>query len=609
MFDLLEDVVGAVGGVVNNVVEAVGEAAEEVFETANEVAQEAAQAAEDVAKDPAGAAVGAVKWLAGEFNKVAPPFIADPVNDVLDDFILLRQTTEWRPQFHFTPEAGWMNDPNGLVYAAGEYHLFYQHIPHSQTHDLASFSFAAHMPGLCWGHAVSRDLVRWEHLPVALPPAPRSLAPGLPFSGCAVPGGVGTGDLCDAAEADGDCLVAVFTEVDAFGTNQRQCLAVSADRGRMWSLHEGNPVLPNSGGLLSHFRDPKVFWHAPEGRWVMALAAGDKVRFFGSEDLQTWGPLGHFDLRGMLAERMGLVPFVECPELIELPVFGAGKKVKGEQEGGKTRWALIFSKGYIPGWGPTEVRYFIGDFYGSDFTTDQPASRRFDHGPDCYATQSWSNVEGRRVLAAWMNNWHYAESIPTSPWRGSLTVPRTVSLVEDRGRLALAQAPVRELESLRRAEERVSLEDVPLGGRQRVRGVRGAALDISAVFQIGGADQVGLRVRVGEGQATTIGWGADHRLVLDRSRSGADVFPADSPGRFTAPLALCGDTLWLRVLVDRSSVEVFADSDGVVVDSAGYRAVLSALIFPDLRSDRLEVFATGGEPRLLRLEVYPMDSI
>lgn len=607
MAGLLEDIAGAIGQAVGEVAEAVGEGAREVVETAAEVVNEVVETAEEVARDPASAAVAAGEWLVDEFNKVAPPILADPVNDVLDNFVQLQPTSQWRPRFHFTPERGWMNDPNGLVYAEGEYHLFYQHVPYARSHDLNYFPFPAHMHDICWGHAVSKDMVRWEHLSVALPPGPRALFSGIPFSGCAVLDSAGTSVLCDAVQDGEACLVAVFTEVDFLGLNQRQSLAVSLDRGRTWSLHEGNPVLPNP--IVPHFRDPKVFWHAPSERWVMALAAGDKVRFFWSEDLETWGPLSDFQLDGMLTESLGMAPFVECPELIELPVFDADAGTKGEAEGERTGWALIFSKGYPPGQGSTGVQYLIGSFDGSCFTPFHTTPRRFDHGPDCYATQSWSNLGERRVLAAWMNNWQYAEYIRTSPWRGSLTVPRSVSLVEEHGRIELAQSPVPELEALRRTEERVVLEDVRLVGRRRVRGVRATALDIRAVFEVGGADEVGLCVRTGGGQETRVGWSANHRLFLDRRQSGGQEFHAEFAGRYTAPLALCGNTLWLRVLVDQSSVEAFADGNSDIIDSAGYRAVLSALVFPDLESDRLEVFATGGEARLLRLEAYPMNSI
>ncbi|MCA9771207.1 MAG: glycoside hydrolase family 32 protein [Myxococcales bacterium] len=478
----------------------------------------------------------------------------------------------WRPQFHFTPERNWMNDPNGLVYYQGEYHLFYQFEP-----DRPILLF------MHWGHAVSRDLAHWEHLPIALRP---TLADGLVFSGSAVVDRANTSGLCEGADpADPSCLVAIFTHFGPPGLTQKQSVAVSQDRGRTWELYPGNPVLPNPG--TPDFRDPKVFWHAPTARWIMVLAVGDHVEFYGSANLLDWTDLSAFGPAGVTD---GLW---ECPDLFELPVAGAP---------GETRWILQvdYNPGFLAGF--SGGQYFVGDFDGATFTPEHTDIRRVDGGADFYAAQSWSDAPGgRRIWIAWMSDWRYALAVPTTPWRGAMTIPREVGLARRDGHTVLVQQPAAELKALRhrriasernrRVEDRSSLLD----------GIQGDTLEIVAAIRPEGATRVGLRVRVGEGEATTIGYDVSAgRLYVDRRNAGTSAFNPAFAARHEALMPLRDGLLDLRVFVDWSSVEVFADGGAVV---------LTDLIFPSPESRGLELFSEGGAATVVSVEVHEVASI
>jgi len=462
-----------------------------------------------------------------------------------------------------------MNDPNGLVFFQGEYHLFYQHQP-----DIPFFG-AMH-----WGHAASRDLVRWRHLPVALFPD-RIL--GQPYSGSAV---ALSGDPAGLCAADESCLVALFTHHGGFSGGEKQSLAVSRDSGRSLELYPDNPVLPNPG--QRDFRDPRVFRHEPSRSWIMALAAGDRVQFYGSPDLITWSFLSGF------VPPDGLSGVLECPDLFPLPVEG---------EPGQSRWVLKVdvNQGLLAD--SIGGIFYLGDFDGVRFTAEDRRSGRADHGRDFYAAQSWSDApEGRRIWIAWMNNWQYALFLPTSPWRGAMTIPRELRLRRQGGAILLCQAPVAEMQTLRHCCL-VSLRDQVIEGKlDLVEGVSADALEILAVIDPAGAAETGLRVRVGRDgqQATLVGYDSRAQAVfVDRGGSGAFFGPSLSP-RHTAPLPLPDGTLTLTILVDWSSIEVFA-GDG--------QAVISDLIFPDPESRGIEVYAAEGSAFLRSLEIYALKSV
>lgn len=487
----------------------------------------------------------------------------------------------YRPQYHFTPAVNWMNDPNGMVYYDGEYHLFYQYNP-----------FGDRWGHMSWGHAVSPDLVHWEHLPVAIPEADGVMA----FSGSAVVDWNNTSGFGEGGEPP---LVAIYTAHQS--GNQSQYIAYSTDRGRTFTVYDGNPVLDIG---LADFRDPKVFWHEEQERWVMVIALPDqyKVSFYASPDLKEWTHLSDF---GPAAAVGGIW---ECPDIFELPVDG---------DPNNTRWVLIvnLNPGSIAGGSGSQ--YFVGDFDGTHFTAEAPAAGSTaegmpieealwaDFGKDFYAAVSWSDVpasDGRRIWLGWMSNWQYANDIPTSPWRSAQSLPRALELRTTPEGIRLVQEPVEELQQLRGEPQRLGAREIPEGSMSLAgEGISGAAMEIIAEFELGDATEVGLKVRTGEGEETLIGIdAAAEELYLDRTHSGDVSFHDEFSGRHTAPHPVEDGRVRLHVFVDWSSVEVFA-RDGQVV--------ITDQIFPSPESDGVELYAVGGPARLVSFEAWPIQSV
>lgn len=472
----------------------------------------------------------------------------------------------YRPQYHFSPASAWMNDPNGLVYYDNEYHLFYQHNPDDVV-----------WGPMHWGHAVSTDLVHWEHLPIALYPDDI----GNIFSGSAVI------DWENTAGFGKEAMIAVFTH--EHNNRQMQSLAYSTDKGRTWTTYEGNPVIqpPNN---IRNFRDPKVFWYEEEGtgKWVMLVAAGNIILFYNSLDLKTWEPVGGFGLG--YGATCGVW---ETPDLMELPVDG----------GPDTRWLLAVAIGGCAPAGGTGVQYFIGDFDGKEFTSENPKKTVLwaDYGADFYAPQGWNEApDDRHIWAAWMNNWNYAQEIPTSTWRGALTLPRELALKSTPQGIRLIQQPVAETQSLR--GQHTGWENVTIGSENNIlSAVTGETLEILAEFEVSqtmDADRLGLRVRTGSDQYTTIGYAPkQEKLFVDRTNSGNVAFNPAFPGIHVADLEPINDHIRLHVFVDRSSVEVLAN-DGLVS--------FTEQIFPDGISQGIDLFADGGEAKLISLDIYQL---
>ena len=406
-----------------------------------------------------------------------------------------------RPIYHFTPPRNFINDPNGLVFLAGEYHLFYQHNPEGDRW--------GHM---CWGHAVSRDLVRWEHLPIAL----REESGIMIFSGSAV---VDAGNSSGLGRTDAPPMITVYTG-EGHG-KQTQNLAYSLDRGRSWTKYAGNPVLDLHS---NSFRDPKVFRHAPTGRWIMATVLADerKVRLWGSDDLKRWEKLSDF---GPAGSTKGVW---ECPELFEAPVEGSAK--------GESRWVLKIDVNDGAPAGGSGGQYFVGRFDGREFRAEDAGKSPLwiDQGKDFYASQTWNDapVGVRPVWIAWMNNWQYANEIPTSPWRGAMTIPRSVSLRKTSEGLRLIQSPVAGLNEIRGQHRRLEGRPAPAGEtRLDGEGVEGVSLELIAEFEPGDTDTFGLEVRRGSSEATAIGISRrDGTIYVDRTRSGAVGFSPHFPG-------------------------------------------------------------------------------
>ncbi len=473
-------------------------------------------------------------------------------------------TEPFRLQFHFSPANNWTNDPNGLVYYKGEYHLFYQYNPFGDTW--------GHMS---WGHAVSSDLVRWKHLPVALAEENGEMI----FSGSAVVDWHNSSGLC----GNQDCLIAIYT---GNGDHQSQSIAFSTDRGRTWTKYRGNPVIDLG---LRDFRDPKVFWYEPGRKWVMAVAlpAEHKVRFFESTDLKRWTVLSDFGPAGASGGAW------ECPDLFPLPM-----------DGGQVRWVL--SVNINPGGiaGGSGNQYFVGRFDGKRFTNDNPAPQTLwaDYGKDFYASQSYSDIpaaDGRRIWLGWFSNWLYAGKEPTSPWRCAQSIPRVLTLKNVRDSIRLMQAPIAELAALR--GENWHFDDADIAEVNRRLGeFRSETYEIDVSFDPGTADEVGFQLRKGNAEQTLAGCNFKKAEVfIDRTKSGTVSFSGDFAGWHAGPMGLGAHRIRLRIFVDRSSVELFAD-DG--------ETVISDRIFPSLGSDRLQVYAAGGGAKVVSLDVWKLKS-
>ncbi|WP_223167354.1 glycoside hydrolase family 32 protein [Nonomuraea sp. SYSU D8015] len=364
----------------------------------------------------------------------------------------------YRPQVHYTPARNWMNDPNGLVWHDGEFHLFYQYNPDGDR-----------WGNISWGHAVSPDLVHWEELGTAIPATPDEQV----FSGSVVV------DEHDTAGFGKAAAVAVYTAWNPATGRQAQSLAYSTDHGRTWTRYAGNPVLDIGS---TEFRDPKVFWHADGGYWVMvvALAADRKIALYSSDDLKAWTRLSEFGPAGATGGVW------EVPDLFELPVEGGG---------GGSKWMMAVSLNPGGPVGGSGVQYFVGDFDGVTFTPDDVSTAWADHGRDFYAAVSWNGApDGRRYWIGWMANWDDIASIGTRPWRGAMSLPRELSLVADGGRVRLAQRPVGAVTGLRTGPA-VQLNDLQVSGPASLPVAAGCgAIEIIAEFEPGTAERFGFLI-------------------------------------------------------------------------------------------------------------------
>lgn len=450
-----------------------------------------------------------------------------------------------RPRVHFTPQRHWMNDPNGLVWFDGEYHLFFQFNPCGDVW--------GHMS---WGHAVSTDLVHWQELPLAIPEDQDYMI----FSGSVVVDAANTAGFAGPGQT---ALVAIYTgSAQAPRERQNQQLAYSLDRGRTWTKYADNPVLDIG---VAHFRDPKVFWHAPSARWVMVVVRSDQrmASFYGSADLRGWTHLSDF---GPTHTDDGIW---ECPDLIPLTLPA------GDGEPARTVWMFkvdIFENHVA---GSSGARVYFGDFDGRHFRAAPEAWQWVDWGMDFYACASWSHlpsVPAHPGLAAealwlgWLDNHVYARELPTAPWRGQMSIPRRLALRRGPQGPELLQWPVGTLDALRRPVFRAGAQ--PLAAGVQILDLPALedprAQDIELALRPGPAGRCGLALRIGTApdgagrEQTLVGYDVDAGvLFVDRSASG--FLPSFAPyaGRRCAPCPLPADgVLRLRILLDASSIEV-----------------------------------------------------
>lgn len=483
-------------------------------------------------------------------------------------------TETYRPQFHFTAAQGWLNDPNGLVFYEGEYHLFFQHNP-----------FGTEWGHMTWGHAVSPDLLHWRQLPHAL--LPDHL--GTMFSGCAVVDWQNTAGFQGGADRT---LVALYTAAggtspESDGHPFTQCLASSTDRGRTWAKYAGNPVLPH---IVGGNRDPKVTWHAGSQRWVMALYLdGHDYAFFASPDLKTWTHL----------HNMAVCDCTECPDFFEMPVDGTTvdgttddgrrhpERVDDSSLAGHDRQSKDAPAPNHPDrrwvWTAANGRYLVGTFDGQRFTPEaehgsgEYAPHIADWGANYYAVQTFSDMpDGRRIQIAWMAGGQY----PGMPFNQQMSFPCELTLHRTPEGFRLRRRPAREVARLH--EQSFVCADVPLGPEPVWLADTGAApLHIVATFALGDAAEAGLRVH---GEPITYDTAAHLLTCLGRS----------------APCEPLDGTLQLEVLVDRTSIEVFANQG---------RVSLTSCCLPTDAEPGVSAYATGGAARLQSLEVHTLRSI
>ncbi|NHF60718.1 glycoside hydrolase family 32 protein [Flavobacteriaceae bacterium TP-CH-4] len=478
----------------------------------------------------------------------------------------------FRPQFHFSPQEKWMNDPNGMVYHEGIYHLFYQYYPEDIV-----------WGPMHWGHAISTDLVHWNHKPIALFPDEH----GYIFSGSAV---VDTNNTSGFGTADNAPLVAVFTYHDMEGEKagrnnyQTQGIAYSLDNGDTWTKYEGNPVIGNEG--LKDFRDPKVFWDDQSNQWIMSLVAGDHLQLWGSSNLKVWSKLSEF------GRNQGAHGGVwECPDLFKVKV----------EDSDEEKWVLLISMNPGAPNGGSGTQYFVGDFDGKRFTTDQKGTRWLDWGTDNYAGVTYSNApDDKPIFIGWMSNWAYARETPTEMWRSAMTVPRTLYLEKIADEYTLFNYPIKALETLRTEPLKKEVE-LEVGANENIELTNLSQAEVK--FTTSGRDFI-LKLKNSNGEETVLTMDSGQQLfLLDRIASGKTDFNE----RFANTMQqipienLPGGEYEVRILIDWSSVEVF-------IDKGQY--VMTAQIFPTEHYTTVEVQNTSKSTlRLKEVMVSPLKGI
>lgn len=463
-------------------------------------------------------------------------------------------TEAYRPQFHFSPAHKWMNDPNGLVYHEGVYHLFYQFYPDDIV-----------WGPMHWAHAVSKDMVHWEHKPIALYPDDK----GYIFSGSAVVDKQNTSGF----GVDGKIpLAAIFTYHDPEGEEagrddfQTQGIAYSLDNGDSWTKFSGNPVIGNDG--IKDFRDPKVFWHEESHHWIMILVAGDHAKWYRSNNLKDWEHLSDF---GKNSGAHGGV--WECPDLFPLQVEGTDTE----------KWVLLISINPGAPNGGSGTQYFVGEFDGVRFVSDQEETKWVDYGTDNYAGVTYNNVpDEERIFIGWMSNWDYARDTPTEQWRGAMTLPRKLSLHQVGEDYLLANYPLESVENLAVSNGSQQLEVAPASTET----VEWKSFDQSQVAFTTKSRDFSIRFQNDLDEELVLTMSSqDNTFYLDRKNSGKVDFQTEFGNKKQhMPINGLEGEFEVKILMDTSSIEVFI-ADGLYA--------MTAQIFPTESFNRMSI--TNGD--------------
>lgn len=475
---------------------------------------------------------------------------------------------KYRPRFHFSPAKNWTNDPNGLVYFDGEYHLFYQYNPYGNRW--------GHMS---WAHSVSPDLVHWKPLPLAIPEKDSIMI----FSGSAV---IDKNNTTGFATRPGQIpMIAVYTahiipdSSDKENYRQEQHIAYSLDKGRTWTKYAGNPVLDIH---KKDFRDPKVLWYDKGKKWVMAVVLPHEhiVQFYSSKNLKQWEHLSDFGPAGDYTN------IWECPDLLQVPV---------ENDPGKKKWVLINSQ-------QTTMQYFVGEFDGTKFINEDPAEKiyRPDYGPDYYAAVTYNlPADQQPVLLGWANNWTYGQDIPTFPWKSAMSLPRHLSLKKVNGEWLLIQTPVSALKKLR--SDAAELKNISISNKKDLN-IKGQQLEMEITFQPSANSTAGVHLAVGNQNVFVIGYEtASQKLIVDRSGCTNNSFNKDFPSlsHYETSLTPVNGKIKLHIFFDHSIIEVFAN-DGI--------AVMTTQIFPDENDNGVELFSEGGATKFETVKSWKVRS-
>jgi len=432
---------------------------------------------------------------------------------------------KFRPVYHHTPAYGWMNDPNGMFYKDGEWHLYYQYNP-----------YGSQWENMHWRHSASKDLVNWEDRGIAI--VPDGL--GTIFSGSCVV------DHDNTAGFGRGAVIAFYTSA---GESQTQSMAYSTDDGKTFTKYAGNPVIT---GNVPDFRDPKVFWHKETKRWIMVLAAGQEMSIYSSADLKEWKHESNF------GHEYGCHGGVwECPDLMRLTVRGTGEE----------KWVLVCNINPGGPFGGSATQYFVGQFDGHKFTCESApeVTKWMDYGKDHYAAVTFDNApDNRRVIMGWMSNWQYANQVPTMQFRSANTIARDLDLFTDGGETYVGVCPAKEMTA-----KRGRMVIRKFSGKSRNFTVKDGTCEIVASF-ISSKKPVTLTLSNTKGEKVVMTYDpVAETFAMNRAGSGRCEFSDAFPATTTAPVF--GAMRTLRIFVDKCSIEAF-DGEG--------RMAITNLVFP-----------------------------
>lgn len=479
----------------------------------------------------------------------------------LSDTFDISNKEKFRPVYHHTPAYGWMNDPNGMFYKDGVYHLYFQHNPYGST-----------WGNMTWGHSTSTDLVHWHFEGDAIHPD----AWGAIFSGSCVV------DYDNTAGFGKGAVIAFYTSAKSGlgGDVQAQSMAYSLDNGKTFTKYQNNPILTSKA---RDFRDPKVFWYAPGKHWVMMLAVGQEMQIYSSTDLKKWKKESSF------GARQGAHGGVwECPDLVELPVDGTKEK----------KWVLICNINPGGPFGGSATQYFVGTFDGKTFVNESPTVTKWmDWGKDNYATVTWNNVPGGRCIAlGWMSNWQYQGVLPTVQYRGANTIARDLMLYRYKGDCFLKSTPVPELKKARDGQKSISSFRINQSPEMVALPEDAAGtFEMELALENQGAQKIYMTLQNDNKQQVSMWYDCMRKqFVMDRSESGKTDFSADFPAVTVAPIHDT-KTIKLTLYVDRSSIEVFGE---------GGKYVMTNRVFPDNPYNRISFHVSDGSCMVKSLNIY-----